>query len=316
MSENFKRMIFNRNTNFEEIIQSNSFIKRRRFCIKLDNHGKSSFVFFVKCESEEFVFKFPRTQFQAKLLIYENQILKKIKNKLTHAISDHTLFYDFMNRPYIVYSKIEGYNMADFVFSDLDYEKISLELAKEIYRVHSINSKDIEGVELYTKKELLDMFCSDFDYIPDYSHISEMLNDETLIHGDFHRHNILLNDRKEVVAILDFATFSKGSIYFDIGHMILSVKSPAFSVSFAAPVCTGGILSGFPHAARPPGPPQCTKAAPHRLFHVPGRSGTHRQKSDAFSQRSDCPAGNSRFSRHRRSYPRTAAACCAISRTP
>ena len=144
----------------------------------------------------------------------------------------HTLFYDFMNRPYIVYSKIEGYNMADFVFSDLDYEKISLELAKEIYRVHSINSKDIEGVELYTKKELLDMFCSDFDYIPDYSHISEMLNDETLIHGDFHRHNILLNDRKEVVAILDFATFSKGSIYFDIGHMILSVKSPAFSVKF------------------------------------------------------------------------------------
>lgn len=224
--------LFSKMTDFINIIKSNYLINNHQFCTESDNHGKSSFVFFVKCDNEEFVFKFPRTVFQSNLLKYEYEVLHRLNNKFDFLVSDYRVFNDNLDRPYVAYSKVNGFNMADFQFSDLELERLSFVLAKEIYKIHSLTTNDLNGLEIHTKKNLLDSFCEDFNYIPDYSLISDLLEENTFIHGDFHRHNILLNNNKEFVAILDFATFSKGSIYFDLGHMILSVKSPHFRVKF------------------------------------------------------------------------------------
>lgn len=224
--------LFIKTTDFINIIESNCIIKKRQFCTESDNHGKSSFVFFVKCEDEEYVFKFPRTVFQSDLLNYEYEVLLRLNNKFDFLVSNYRVFNDNLDRPYVAYNKIKGVNMADFQFSDLELERLSFVLAKEIYKIHCLSSNDLKGLEIHTKRNLLDNFCKDFNYTPDYSLISDLLDEDTFIHGDFHRHNILLNNNKEFVAILDFATFSKGSIYFDLGHMILSVKSPLFREKF------------------------------------------------------------------------------------
>ena len=75
-----------------------------------------------------------------------------------------------------------------------------------------------------SKVEVVKDFCSDFSYEPNFASIQDIIdNDIQLIHGDFHRSNILLNPDKKVCGLLDFATVSVGSLYFDLGHMCFSM---------------------------------------------------------------------------------------------
>jgi len=99
---------------------------------------------------------------------------------------------------------------------------LTQELAKFIVDFHSIPIESV-SYNIGTKRESLELFCKDFDYSPRFDKIADLLEERTLIHGDYHRSNIILKD-KRLNGVLDFATVSIGSKYFDIGHMMFSMN--------------------------------------------------------------------------------------------
>ncbi len=213
---------FNNNDNFIHIIQSTLCSIVHVKSIVPSKHGKSSYVFFVNTANGEYLFKFPRTDFQVKNIEREKIVTDAIRQYIDCKIPDISIG-SFQNKKFAYYLLINGYNMSDVVLDDYEQNVVSLQLANLIQNITKINATNI-NIKLKTKRELIEEFCNDFLYCPDYSNISDIIDDnDSLIHGDFHRSNILIDSHKNVCGLLDFSTFCYGSIYFDIGHMCFSM---------------------------------------------------------------------------------------------
>lgn len=221
MSNNF---IYNSNDNFEEIIYQCPIILNRRSIIDVPlSKGKSSFSFSVRIEDAKYIFKFPRTMFQYRSLVYEKKVVHYLADKIICDIPNINIFFDVKMRPYIVYKQIEGEDMADVGLSDKEIQILCKQLVQNLLLIHSIKIEDL-GFPIITKKASLIDFAAEFNYQPKFSLIEDLLNDDSVIHGDFHRKNIILDVHKNLSGIIDFTTFSTGSIYFDIGHFVFSTK--------------------------------------------------------------------------------------------
>lgn len=222
--------IFDSKDNFESIILKCplSFNKQ---CLNLTPllNGKSSFGFSVLIDGVSYVFKFPRTKFQHSYLKYEKTVSQYLNKKLACRIPQIDVFLDELNRPYIVYKQIVGTDMSNLDLSHRETERLCKQLVQNLLRIHSINKNEL-NFSIITKKQSLLSFASDFHYEPKFSMIEDLLNEDSVIHGDFHKKNIILDDENNLSGLIDFTTFSTGSIYFDIGHFVFSTKESIWSV--------------------------------------------------------------------------------------
>lgn len=190
------------------------------------NHGKSSDIFFVETIDKSYIFKFPKTNYQNLLLTKES--------------FNCNLFYDLLNvktpliniavskeLKCIFYEAIEGVNLSDVFLDYNEIKHLAKQLACLLKEFNEIGYQNRKKLNIKTKKEELLDFSRDFGYTPKFNLIQEILDEnETVIHGDFHRSNILVDQNKNVCGLLDFATVCYGSLYFDIAHMIFSMSEP------------------------------------------------------------------------------------------
>lgn len=191
--------------------------------IQRSQHGKSSFVFFVYFHRESFLFKFPRTTFQAESILYEDNMARFFVDKFNFNVPLIRVYYD-EEIPFSVYPLIDGTNMSDVRLSDYDISRLCNQLAEILVVFKQADFCSIK-TKLKTKEQLIRDFCRDFEYSPDFTLIEDIICDDIgLIHGDFHRSNILLNKSKNISGLLDFATVSIGSIYYDLGQMCFSMN--------------------------------------------------------------------------------------------
>ena len=187
------------------------------------NNGKSSFCFSVKTEVANYIFKFPRTVFQYRGVNYEKEVVRFLCDRIDCEIPEINIFADTNKRPYIVYKQIEGEDMADVNLSNEEVRILCRQLVKNLICIHSIKLEEL-SFPIITKKQSLTNFAAEFNYCPKFNLIEDMLAENTVIHGDFHRKNIILSAHNNLSGIIDFTTFSAGSIYFDIGHFVFSAK--------------------------------------------------------------------------------------------
>jgi serine/threonine protein kinase len=214
---------FKSSDDFVAIIKRGLLIDSEPIDIIRSKHGKSSFVFYATQDDKTYLFKFPRTLFQSNYLIHEERITKELKSKFPYRIPEIEIRQDG-GRLYAFYELIDGSNMSDVALNNAETETVCLELANILSIFSSINYKNL-NVPIKSKVEVVRDFCTDFSYTPDFDTIQDIIdNDIQLIHGDFHRSNILLNSEKKVCGLLDFATVSLGSLYFDLGHMCFSMN--------------------------------------------------------------------------------------------
>lgn len=214
-------VFFDVNDSFFDIIKEHLFCVGKHIKINPASHGKSSFVFFVTVHNEEYVYKFPRTSFSTFTVNKERFITNSLRSHLFCQIPNITI-ENHNGRPFVVYKSIKGSNMSDVTFNEAEMISLAKELAEFLIDFHSIPPESI-SYDIGTKRDSLDKFCRDFDYAPKFAEIENILKEKTLIHGDFHRSNIILDKNKKLKGVLDFATVSVGSKYFDIGHMIFSM---------------------------------------------------------------------------------------------
>lgn len=187
------------------------------------NHGKSSFVYYVKIDNKDYIYKFPRTCFQTKFFKKEEYITNLLNNYFSVRIP-HIKILKYENKELIYYDLIDGNNMSDIALNDKEYEVLCYELANFLKELYTINVETFD-FPLETKKDNIENFCKDFNYKPNFSIIEDIINDNSnVIHGDFHRSNIIVDNNKHLNGILDFSTLSIGSVYFDLGHMCFSMN--------------------------------------------------------------------------------------------
>jgi len=219
---------FSKDFDFINIIQQSQVCRGHTIGITLSGHGKSSFCYFVKVCDKEYVFKFPRTDFSANTIHYEKKVTDFVRNLVSLSLPNISIEYAD-NRPFAFYQALAGNNMSDVALDEAECHHLSAELVQFIKKIHSVPHAKIP-FDVLSKKRSIELFCRDFNYIPSFGNVEELLEENTLIHGDFHRSNILLDNDKKPCGILDFATFSTGSIYFDLGQMVFSMTEPFNSI--------------------------------------------------------------------------------------
>lgn len=219
-----KNFTYNSKDDLQKIIKQCPLISKSGYITVAPlNNGKSSFCFRVQTEATNYIFKFPRTMFQYRGVEYEKDVVHFLYDRMKCEITQINIFFDSNMRPYIVYKQIGGEDMADVRLSYEETRILCHQLVQSLLCIHSIKIDEL-SFPIITKKQSLTNFAAEFKYCPKFSLIEDMLTENSVIHGDFHRKNIILDIHKNLSGIIDFTTFSTGSIYFDIGHFVFSTK--------------------------------------------------------------------------------------------
>lgn len=188
--------------------------------------GWTNIVVDVISNNENFIIKLPRDQFWSDCIekdaIISNFISKNFSNFKT---ANAKIFYDD-NRPFIVYKKIEGITLTE-VFSSLtkeELEKIAKNIANIFYQLHSISIDKLPDVAKNKFYDFITQLPKINEKEYDFSLFDGMLEDENnekqvFIHGDLNIGNILLDDDKNIKAIIDYAFSGISDIYTDLARI-------------------------------------------------------------------------------------------------
>lgn len=175
------------------------------------------------------IFRFPRNDFFSKQIEKDVLANKFLKSKINNFKTiDLNIRYDEKGRPFSVHKKINGEsltNRLNFLKSE-EKEKIIKEIAEFLFKIHSIkvNLNEIpEKLNVRLSHFLNELAKVDEDYY-DYSLQKEMEKEENetplvFVHGDLNIGNIILNEKNEIVAFLDFAFFGLSDIYSDLSRI-------------------------------------------------------------------------------------------------
>lgn len=188
--------------------------------------GWTNIVVDVISNNENFIIKLPRDQFWSDCIekdaIISNFISKNFSNFKT---ANAKIFYDD-NRPFIVYKKIEGITLTE-VFSSLteeELEKIAKNIANIFYQLHSISIDKLPDVAKNKFYDFITQLPKINEKEYDFSLFDGILEDEknekqVFIHGDLNIGNILLDDDKNIKAIIDYAFSGISDIYTDLARI-------------------------------------------------------------------------------------------------
>lgn len=221
---------FSLDEDFEKIIKESL---RGEKIKKLDfiSTGWTNIVYEVKTEKETYFFRFPRDEFWSRTIIKDYEFSKYIKGKTSFNTCELELFYH-KKRPYSRHRKIPGVALAE-VMNKLDkkqVKEVSKSISQFMYELHNLEytsedifkeSKDISfNLRDYLKELLTTHVQKSFikTWNKQVSSLKETNN--SLVHGDLNSSNVLLNDKHEVIAFIDFGFGGFGDKYDDISRII------------------------------------------------------------------------------------------------
>ena len=182
-------------------------------------------------DGEEYFFRFPRSEFWSKILLKDVRFARFVKGKTSFETPDIVLCYD-EGRPFSRHKKIRGWCFAERL-GHLSREAIATAAAGMAKFVREIGMLDIK--ELTEKEpEFALMTCAEFasnladlhfedktyrERFPIFQPASKQ--EEKLCHGDFGVRNVLVDDRGNVVGVIDFAFATTGdNKYVDLARVI------------------------------------------------------------------------------------------------
>lgn len=186
--------------------------------------GWTNFVFEVDGESGEYIFRFPRNDFFSDVLEKEVSFSKFIKGKINTPTSNIRMCLD-KGRPFTCHSKIKGKSLTS-AYSTLtieDKKRIADQVSEFIYELQQIPIENIPLNLPTTSEFLANLSHVDNEYY-DFSKHDNLIKleqgDLVLNHADLNPGNILIDENKNVCAIIDFAFVSKSSDLNDVSRLI------------------------------------------------------------------------------------------------
>lgn len=189
----------------------------------------------VHGQKDEYIFRFPRTQFFANAMIKDCQACHFLKDKISLPLPQMRLLMD-QNRPFSMHPKIKGQTLDKIVpdLSASERQAIADELALFLVELQKIPLAKAPRI----MKKKLNHFLIDLAAVHNGNYdlnrhaLWEKTERETpalyLSHGDFHPGNILIGADKKVAGIIDFAFITVSDRHADLGRFV-SRSDPGMS---------------------------------------------------------------------------------------
>lgn len=196
--------------------------------------GWTNIVIEVTTDHGSFFFRFPRNPFWSKMIVKDTKFCNYIEGKTSFYTPSMALHYDERHRPFSVHKKIEGYALTDRIYhlSHTTLAATAYSIAKFLKELHSIDTTAVPKYAKYPlSKFLKELDDRHYTKHLDKDHAFIKQSESTslsLVHGDFNLGNVLLDDRDQVVGILDFCFAGVGSPHMDTSRIISRPTHPIF----------------------------------------------------------------------------------------
>lgn len=210
---------FTVNDNFEKIIRENLFDVEKIVPIL---NGWTNFVFEVETTSKTtYIFRFPRNDFFSLALDKEIEFSKFINDKISYKTVQLEKFYN-KNRLFSRHKKLDGIMLSKV------YEKMSLKSKQNLAKDLALFMKELQSIDysnLNLEKcskfldDLSEVTKTEYD-LSKHDYLKKLESELVLCHGDLNPGNILMDNKFNVVAILDFAFVSVSSPINDLSRII------------------------------------------------------------------------------------------------
>lgn len=128
----------------------------------------------------------------------------------------------YEDRVGIIYERVEGESLLDWVMRTGDVEKCAIYMAKlhsAIIQNEISNVPNYKDFLIYHTKNALQSSYNQEDVL---EKIYKLSDGNTLCHGDFHPGNILITDEKTIV--IDFMNICHGHYLYDIARTVYLVE--------------------------------------------------------------------------------------------
>ena len=192
--------------------------------------GWTNIVIEVSTDRGDFFFRFPRNPFWSKMIVKDSKFCNFIEGKTSFYTPSMQLHFH-NDRPFSVHTKIKGYSMNDRMYhlSHTALTAAAYSVAKFIKELGSVDTSTAPIDVTYP----LSSFLQELDHRhysahldADHAYIKQSEVAPVLVHGDLNPGNILLNEKDEVIGVIDFCFAGTSHPYMDVSR-IISRPTPA-----------------------------------------------------------------------------------------
>jgi aminoglycoside phosphotransferase (APT) family kinase protein len=186
--------------------------------------GWTNIVIEVSTDQGEYFFRFPRNPFWAKMIVKDASFCNFIEGKTSFYTPSMTLHFH-KKRPFSVHEKIQGYSLNNRIYnlSHTTLAATAYSVAKFVKELSEVDIKDApEDVKYPLSKFLQELDHRHYDTHLD-DHHKYVKNAETiprLVHGDLNPGNIIMNEKDEVIGVIDFCFAGISHPGMDISRII------------------------------------------------------------------------------------------------
>ena len=207
----------------EQVIKNTLATKDAFISAKTIQTGWTNITMDVHGEAHNYIFRFPRNMFFAHMMIKDCTFCHFLKGKVSLPIPEMSLKMD-KERPFSVHKKIKGNSLTSQIekLSALEQAKIIDDLAQFLAELHALPTasmpKEIEETLGHFLAGLSSVHKGNYDlHRHDSLCVMEKGTDLSIVHGDFHPSNILIDEGK-VSGIIDFSFASISDKCADLGR--------------------------------------------------------------------------------------------------
>ena len=198
--------------------------------------GWTNIVIEVATDGGSYFFRFPRNPFWSRMIVKDAAMCNFVEGKTSFYTPQMKLCYDAEGKPFSVHKKIEGYTLGDRI-----YHLSHTALAGTAYSIAKF-IKELSNIDLNDAPKEIQFPLSKFLHELDYEHYDKHIDADhkyikstemnKLVHGDLNLGNILLNDKDEMIGVIDFCFAGTGNPNMDVARIVSRPAPEEFENEF------------------------------------------------------------------------------------